>query len=564
MIISMLCMGFLAFFQQAHAGIVIQTAVCDDTGGCFASPARLVTTSAVTAGDMIVVAVRTGTAPTDNQSNTYTQVGTKVGNGATVTIFATTTSAGGHLQVTTINNGGILLWDTQSYSAAGATCSSGTGGAMAASFTASVTSYTTTGLTVNAITMVGLGGAGEGITPTATYTALYIGGGTGTTGIVGQYNAAASGASTLSATVTNNGGGTGWADLACSFPNSTEQTTTSTTTVVTTVTSGQTVTTALLQVGGIPANSSSVSLVSKTPEMIYVQNPVASVATLVNMTLKLAATDITSSTATLYLGIYQQNTPNQVPSASYPMQLQSPTISYSIANGTTGFIHVPISQIQANGPITVCGFCYWGIGIWTNGNHSSGATNSGVYLYQATVANTVGGSAPTDALCGVGFGHPGYPWNYLPNQATSVGLPANWYFIGCSLQKNLAFVAFDSYGVAIVYAGSVTNTVTTVQTTTLSTATTTVTTTANQASQTVIQGANFYLAMTLIVGIFMVGLWAGGLGGGMLGAIIGEIAAIAAGVFTPGQATLILVSTLIGCAAAFALGQGQRGRGFGL
>lgn len=393
-----------------------------------------------------------------------------------------------------------------------------------------------------------------------------LGGGFNNNMFVGEYIAGYTGAATKTPVgITFNGGASAtWVAMAVIIPTPTFTTTVTTTTSVAT-TSTATATTAVGQVGGSPANATHYQLATNQMYVAYTQNVINQPAVVSNITLKVFAVTVRSSTATLRLGVYMVSTPGQVPSSIYPLQLQAPTFAFQLVNNSgTQFVHVPTGILQSI-QLTICGSCYYGIGVVADSNGTAGGL-SGIYIFAASPANQVQIPNLYDPFHpGTQF-QPGWACIPAPENSGTDPVPSNWYTYPYQPRcYEFAYAAFTQYAVNIVVRAGSTTTVTTNAGTTTSTVTvsgtTTLTTTTEDAvTAGIANNALLYVLLATMGGLFFVGLWAGGLGGGIFGAIIGIVIGIASGIITGQYATLSIVATLIGAMAAIQLGR-RGGRG---
>jgi hypothetical protein len=215
---------------------------------------------------------------------------------------------------------------------------------------------------------------------------------------------------------------------------------TSTTTVaVTTVTS---VTAQTTTAGGGTANATDTYLTNNVQYQLVAYNSAPSTATLTNITLKLNAVHMTTTSAQLTIAFYLATVPNQAPSGSYPLQMDDLGWGITITNSTPGFLHIPTNQLVTSTglPFTVPGNFYYGIGFFVNATHSrgSGASGSGV-----AVADSTGGSG----------------WTYGADSRAPVITALYWP--GGTLTRPLYGMALLGYGVGVVTVSG-TTTLTTV------------------------------------------------------------------------------------------------------
>lgn len=143
-----------------------------------------------------------------------------------------------------------------------------------------------------------------------------------------------------------------------------------------------------------PASTASVSgsstyLAKETLYTYQDANGQTGAGTVYNFTTKVAAAHCAKVFCYLLVGFYMAQTGGLPPSISNPLLLQQPIYTLAIRNGTT-------SQVESqNVTVLVLPNYYWAVGIMSNSSASrgSGASGTGISVYQATWVNQMYGTS---------------------------------------------------------------------------------------------------------------------------------------------------------------------------
>lgn len=171
-------------------------------------------------------------------------------------------------------------------------------------------------------------------------------------------------------------------------------------------TSGIGVTVSEWNPSGLAAVSGSSTYLSKETLYTYQDgNGQTGAGTVYNFTTKVAAAHCAKVYCYILVGFYMAQTPGLQPSASNPLKLQQPQYTIAIANGTT-----TATVESQNVTVLILPNYWWAVGIMSNSTASrgSGASGTGVSIYQATWVNqmygtsTVSTSFPVTTPPGIG------------------------------------------------------------------------------------------------------------------------------------------------------------------